>query len=241
MSASTILLRALSAHGGLERWSALRHLSATGAIGGGLWAAKGHAHALDRVTIHADPHRPLLRYADVGPDGGAMLFTPDRVVVYDRDGRATASRSEPRPAIAARPRDEPWDALDLAYFSGYAMWTYLTIPFVFAGAGFAVSEGEPWHERGERWDRLHVRFPEHVPSHSARQTFYVDADGLLRRHDYQVDVLGGLQSAQYLDGHRAFDGFVFPTRRRVYARQPDNHPDRGRVAVAIDIASLELH
>jgi len=33
-----------------------------------------------------------------------------------------------------------WDDLHLAYFSGYAMWNYLTTPFLFAMEGFEVEE-----------------------------------------------------------------------------------------------------
>ena len=58
--------------------------------------------------------------------------------------------------------DTPWDPLQLAYFAGYAMWTYLTTPFVLCGATSASSpeEVEPWPESGEA-----VAAPEgHVPS-----------------------------------------------------------------------------
>ena len=42
----------------------------------------------------------------------------------------------------------PWDVLQLAYFIGYAMWNYLTTPFLFTYPGVEAREIEPWHEAG---------------------------------------------------------------------------------------------
>jgi len=44
--------------------------------------------------------------------------------------------------------------LQLAYFAGYAMWTYLNIPFLLAGPGVESEELETWQEAGETWRRL---------------------------------------------------------------------------------------
>ena len=84
-----------------------------------------------------------------------------------------------------------WDPLHLAYFNGYAMWTYLTTPFFMAMPGFKVTEISPWQEGGESWRGLRVRFPDDIASHSKEQDFYYGDDFLLRRHDYHVDVAGG--------------------------------------------------
>ena len=43
----------------------------------------------------------------------------------------------------------PWDALHRAYFNGYALWTYLTTPFLLAMDGVRVEETEPWQEGSE--------------------------------------------------------------------------------------------
>jgi hypothetical protein len=49
--------------------------------------------------------------------------------------------------------------LQLAYFVGTAMWTYLTQPFTFAHPGFQTTELDPWPEKGEQWRRLRVIWP----------------------------------------------------------------------------------
>jgi hypothetical protein len=47
-----------------------------------------------------------------------------------------------------------WDPLHRAYFNGYALWTYLTTPFLLAMGGFTLREIEPWREGAETWRGL---------------------------------------------------------------------------------------
>jgi len=133
-----------------------------------------------------------------------------------------------------------WDDLQLIYFQGYAMWTYLSTPFSLRRSGFKLQEIEPWSEDGEQWRRLKVTFPSSIHSHSTEQIFYFDARGLIRRHDYSVDIMGGTSSAHYATEHRTFGGIVFPTKRRVYTYDADNRPVLERVAVSIDVSDVEV-
>ena len=50
------------------------------------------------------------------------------------------------------------------------------------------------------------------------QVFYYDDAFMQRRMDYSPDVTGTPPVAHYAYGHKTFDGFVFPTRRRVLLR-----------------------
>jgi hypothetical protein len=68
----------------------------------------------------------------------------------------------------------------------YALWTYLTQPFLYTYPGFAVQEIEPWEEDGEDWRRLKVIFPDTIASYTRAQVSYFGTDGLLRRHDYPM-------------------------------------------------------
>jgi hypothetical protein len=99
------------------------------------------------------------------------------------------SRDSPRTSFAGHVNETPWDQLHAAYFNGYALWTYLTQPFLYAYPGFVTDEIEPWEENGETWRRLKVIFPDNIASHAREQITYFGADGLMRRHDYAVDVL----------------------------------------------------
>src|SRR5271166_88869 len=55
-------------------------------------------------------------------------------------------------------------------------------------------------------------------------------DGLLRRHDYTVDILGGATGLNYASDYRDVDGIIVPTKRRVYA------PSNSARLLAIDPA-----
>ena len=101
-----------------------------------------------------------------------------------------AERDDPRAAFAGHRPETPWDELHVAYFSGYAMWNYLTSPFLFTRPGCAVEEIEPWPEDGQAWRRPRVEYPGDIATHNRVQEFYFDGSGLLRRHDYTADGRG---------------------------------------------------
>jgi hypothetical protein len=130
--------------------------------------------------------------------------------------------------------------LQLADFAGYAMWTYLNTPFLFALPGIKTEELDTWQEDGASWRRLKVRFPERVATHSAEQTFYFDQQGLLRRHDYDVDVAGGTPAAHYVSASTEVSGIVVPTRHRIFPRQPDGSSAPAPLVVSIDISDIEF-
>jgi hypothetical protein len=130
-----------------------------------------------------------------------------------------------RPAgMARRPR---WSDEDVVHFAGYALWGYIAAPFMFAEEGFTVVELPR--------RRLRVDFPERIPTHSRRQTFYFDGEAVLQRLDYTAEViLGPLGRAK----HRCFehtwiDGLLIPMRRRVTPRGA-----RFPTLVSIDIEEL---
>ena len=54
-----------------------------------------------------------------------------------------------------------------------------------------MEEIDPWEEDGETWRWLKAIFPVHIASQTRQQVSYFGPDGLMRRHDYNVDVPGG--------------------------------------------------
>src|SRR5260370_737072 len=109
------------------------------------------------------------------------------------------------------------------------MWTYLNTPFLLVRPGVESEELEPWRDSGETWRRLKVRFPTEIATHSAEQTLYFDRQGLLKRHDYDVEISGGTAAAHYVSDLKEFSGIVFPTTRRIFTRQrgPCRHRPSG--------------
>jgi hypothetical protein len=235
-----LLDKVLAAHGGLERWKALERLTVTVVSSGGLFAVKGMPQeAIPReqtVTLHEES-------ASVFPFGNPdwrTRFTPQRVAIESSTGAVVRERANPRSSFDGHGLLTPWDPLQRAYFNGYAMWTYLTTPFFMAMPGFEVTEIAPWQEGVERWRGLRVRFPDAIVSHSQDQDFYFGEDLLLRRHDYRVDIAGGLPAAQYVGDYISADGIRLPTRRRAYMRAPDLKPIRDLLMVAIDFTNVRF-
>jgi hypothetical protein len=77
--------------------------------------------------------------------------------------------------------DTPWDDIH-AYFSGEALWTYLTTPFLYTWPGFVTEEITPIQVGGETWRRLKVTFPDRIKTHTQNRS-RVLARRLLRRQD----------------------------------------------------------
>jgi hypothetical protein len=230
----------LTAHGGLERWNAFDKVSVTVVTGGELWAMKGIQMDAFARRASAAIHEEWSTVTPFGNPDWTMTFVPGRLVVEDRARHIVAERDNPSAAFAGHALNTPWDRLHRAYFNGYALWTYLTTPFLLALAGVEVREVAPWDENGETWRVLRASFPPAIATHSREQDFYFGPDFLLRRHDYQVDIAGGLPAAQYVYDMQEFDGIMFPTKRRAHPRLDNGQPARETVLVSIDLADYKM-
>ena len=126
----------LEAHGGLERWRQLDSVSAHLVQGGALWALKGQQGVLDDVFVRASLHQERESHHPFGTPDRRSVFTPQRVAIETTTGEVIETLEQPRASFAGHTLETPWTTLQLAYFVGTAMWTYLTQPFTFAMTGF---------------------------------------------------------------------------------------------------------
>jgi hypothetical protein len=240
---SGLLAEVLAAHGGLERWRAVTALTAHGTFGG-LLRARFPANRMTNVTVRVQLAEQHAVFHGFPEDDQRAVFDRGDVRIETRDGELIKRRSNARAAFAGRSglrRNLRWDALDAAYFAGYAWWNYLTTPFLLTREGLAVAEGDPSPAASQRWRRLEVSFPRDIHTHSPRQTLHVDPSGLIRRHDYIAQPIGRwAHAAHYCSDHRHFDGLVFPTRRRVRPRGPGGRSLPNPVLVALDIDHIEI-
>src|ERR1700749_1910444 len=186
----------LEAHGGLRLWDEFERVGATIVSGGGLFPLKGvpQDSSPRRMTVWLHEERSSV-FPFGAPDQRTM-FTPERVAIEKLDGTIVAERRAPRDSFAGHQMSTPWDALHRAYFNGYALWTYLTTPFLLALDGVRVEETEPWREGAETWRVLRAYFPGSIETHSLIQDFFFGEDFMLRRHDYSVNIAGGFGAAQ---------------------------------------------
>jgi hypothetical protein len=233
-----LLETVLEAHGGLERWNQLDSVSARLTQGGVLWAVKGQAGVLDDVVVTASLHDERVSHRPFGAPDRRSAFTPERVAIETDDGSVLDVLREPRASFAGHVTETPWSTLQLAYFAGTAMWTYLTQPFTFAMPGFQTSELEPWDESGQRWRRLRVIWPSNLATHSTEQTLYFDDDGLLARHDYDVEINGGNTAAHYVSDYDEVAGIKLPTKHRIVPRTPDGASLAEPLFVSIDLSEI---
>jgi hypothetical protein len=168
------------------------------------------------------------------------VFVPDRLTLETLAGEVVQSRENPEASFAGQTIETPWDSFHVAYFASEALWTYLTSPFLYTYRGFESEEIEPRNENGEVWRRLKVTFPDYVASHTKTQVTHFGPDGLMRRHDYTVDILGGATGANYMTNYREFQGIMMPTTRRIYAYDEAMQKVPEPLLVSLDFGELSF-
>jgi hypothetical protein len=236
---SDLLESAVAAHGGLDRWNQVKSITVDASITGALWYVKSKGDALKDVRFEVDTTRQLLTMDFVGQDKRSV-FEPLRVVIQRRDGVLIDARDDPERSFDGHQLETPWDNIHLAYFSGEALWTYLNTPFLYAWPGFVTEEITPIEVDGETWRRLKVTFPDHIKSHTRQQISCFGPDGLLRRSDFTIDVIGGATGLVYATDYRDVDGIIIPTTRRGYAWQGDYQLVPEPLLVAIDMGEITI-
>ena len=240
---SDLLDEVLAAHGGLERWRAVTALTAHGRFGG-LLRTRMPGNRMADVNVRVEMAEQRTVFYGFPQEDQQAVFDRGDVRTETRDGELINARRNPRAAftgISGLRRNVRWDALDAAYFAGYAWWNYLSSPLLLIRDGVTVTEGGTWSEAGERWRRLEVSFRPDIHTHSRRQTFYVDDAGLIRRHDYVAYPIGRwARAAHYCENHQRFGGLVFPTRRRVHPQGPGGRSLPQPILVALDIDQIDI-
>ena len=237
----TVIDDAVKAHGGLDRWLAVTSLGAPVSIGGSLWADRGHDGVLADAAVLVDPHRQRVEFSGFGPQRLRTWLEPRLVTVCTEGGTEVDRRRDPR---ASFPRGSAalWDDIQVAYFASYAIWNYLTLPFLLTTPGVEVSEVEPWPAGDPSWRRLRADFgAAPIETHNRVQYYNFDSENLLVRHDYDADVLGGASASNQAADYREFSGLLFPTRRRVTARDSVGAAGTGPILVSIDFGDITLH
>lgn len=196
----------LAAHGGREAWESASEVTARIRSGGVALAAKragGPFKSYEARISMREPRTVVTPYP-----GGRGVFDGDSVRLETAGGELIERRDAMRARFPGVRRRIRWDPLDALYFAGYALWNYFTTPLLLTRA-----------DCREDGRRLHAIFPDDLPTHSRRQTFHFDDDGLLTRIDYTAEVFGLWARAKHVcTGHLQFDGLVYPTSRRVTPR-----------------------
>ena len=232
-----LLQLAVDAHGGLKRWNEIHAVTVEASLTGAIWFVKSQGDYLKNVVMTVDTKRERMVTDFPGQDK-RFVFEPPRLVMERRDGSVLMERQNPEQSFVGQLRETPWDDLHVAYFQGEALWTYLNTPFLYTRPGFVTEEIEAIQTDGERWRRLKVTFPDDIKSHTKVQISCFGPDGLLRRHDYTVDILGGATWLNYASDYKDVDGIIIPTKRRIYAYEGDYQLVPEPLLVGIDMGEI---
>jgi hypothetical protein len=234
-----LLKAALDAHGGLNVWNSFQGLEAHVSIGGALWDLKQLQGVFNntRVELKLRSEHVTVHLLDTGE---RIVFTPTNIALETEAGKTLETRGDPRSAFIGQTANSKWDKLHAGYFASYALWGYLATPFLYTYPGFVAREVDPWSENGEQWRVLEVTFPEPYAAHTRTQYVYFGEDGLVRRHLYTVDVLGGAPGTNYAAEYQSINGLMVATRRRILAfneaRQKIDEP----ILVSIDLDDIHF-
>lgn len=231
---------AIEAHGGMERWKKVKSINAEMSITGAIWYVKSRPDVLKSVFIEAETQKERLVMLFSGEDK-KTIFEPELISIRLGADDEYQHWNSPKKSFAGHALDTPWQDVHVAYFSGEAVWTYLTSPFLYTYPGFLTKEIEPWEENGEVWRRLKIIFPDNIASHTKEQVSYFGPDGLLRRHDYTVDILGGATGANYASGYQNINGIMIASDRKIFAYQGNDHDViKDPLLVSIEMSSISF-
>src|SRR5277367_2640587 len=150
-----LLKLAVEAHGGLDRWNKVKAIKVAASITGGIWYVKGKGDFLKNVVLTVQTGKQHVIVDFPGQDKRA-IFQPDRIVIETAGGTLIEARDDPEKSFAGQQRETPWDDIQVAYFAGEAMWTYLNTPFLYTHEGFKTEEIAPLKLETETWRRLKV-------------------------------------------------------------------------------------
>lgn len=232
-AARALLEAAVRRHGGWEAWRSVGTLEVRPKVLSGLvpWM-KGHGRTF-RLPARAeiDPHEARATFFDYPSPGGRGTFLAGRVDLVDERG-ASNSAAEARLRFRGLGKLRRWTPADALYFFGYALTHYHSLPFT-------LGQGKPLALRRARFAGrwlagVEVELPPALVTHSRRQTFYFEEDGLLRRHDYVADIIGSWARGAHLwRGFATVAGLEVATERHVVVRL-------GRRATAMVALHAEL-
>jgi len=235
-----LLEQVLDVHGGLENWRRVNTVDFRLTLRGAALEVKQQPQGLRDVMVKVDTKRPRTLITPFPAPGRRGLYEEGQVRIESDAGVRMSSVEEPRTSFGGYTPKSPWTESQFLYFISYALNNYMTMPFLLAADGVQCEEIAPHEEHGERWRVLKVSFPRSIEVHCQEQKLYFNDAGHLVRNDYAPEVSRGT-AAHYTFDHKNFDGFIFPTHRRVVFRDADNRTHlRGPSIFRLDIESVVL-
>lgn len=237
LNAAELRAAIVSAWGGAERWRRARRIQAALHTGGWAFRMRGRG-AVRNVRATLDVHSFHVELADFPGPGRSAEVGRDFLRV---DGREERPRSTN--LLRSGRRRLYWDAGDFAYFVGYAIWNYLTLPALLLRDDIRWATAAPLHlqKSAQVHTILRGHFPSEIPTHCATQDFYFDSTARLARHDYTAEAFGDFAcAANIVDALDCADGFQWVRRRAVHPRAAYERGVNGPTLVDVEVPEFRV-
>jgi hypothetical protein len=210
---SSLAERVVAAYGGEELWRTATAVEALLDTGGFLFRWK-RGRGLRGLHIRTEIREPRTFMKPFYEPEQVGILDGQDVRLETTDGKVIESRKDARAGFPWGRRFLWWDKLDFAYFFGYAMWNYLTLP------ALILRDEIDWREVSE--NTLEATFPPHLPTHCPTMQYHFDPEtSLLHQYDYTSEPFGGFAVAAHMTPeHRTVDGVTFASKRRVMPKWP---------------------
>lgn len=218
-AAQEAIERAIERHGGMKRYEQVdRIICEIYTLGGFGMARRGlnTKFPMPRiVTLMPRENRAILH--DFPSPGRECHFDNGRVAEVAKGEAPVFVEDNYRVKMMSVSRfRRPWNTLEAAYFFGYAMTHYTSMPYSLKGVkvvDFATRDSGDWATR------IDFEYPPMSHTHSQRETIYFDKSGLLVRHDYRPEVSSPIaRAANFSREYKDFDGYLITERREVFFR-----------------------
>jgi hypothetical protein len=211
---SPLIEAACSSHGGLNAWSKVESFNGRfSRLGGPIPLFKGMGATFEMPTAFSvHPHERKTVFHDYPHRGRRTVFdgstAPVRMLVFTPN-QERSELPDYRQRFRGLGKWRRWNSTDAAYFFGYALLTYFSVPFLLRDCEVLRAKK----------DSVTVRFPATFESHCEVQTFWFDSNGLIARHDYSAEILGKVFSgAHYSADFTEVQGLQLAQARRVVPR-----------------------
>lgn len=174
------------------------------------------------LSIRCEIHRPWTRIDPIDRRGRIGVLDGQDVRLESPGGETIETRPGARALFRRGRRTFYWDALDLTYFLGYALWNYFTLP------ALLMREDIVWADVEE--GVLESSFPPELPTHGRAQRHIFDRQtGLLARYEYKPEIVTGADWVANVVLERGdFEGIPYEARRKVLSMDRDTRAPQRR-------------
>jgi len=209
---NAVVDRAIEAHGGESTWRAVQTIATNWTFHGAMFKLRLRESQLKGLSARISTKTQRVEVSPFASGDATGIYTPARVELTRGNGTAS-SLDNPRSAFSNLRTLAWWTDLEMLYFAGYVLWNYAQLPFLLLWQGLRLEDAGTTVKDGETWNKVAVTFPRAVATHSPQQMFYFGPDGLLRRHDYYVEILNRFaRGARYIHATQRVGGLVLPSR-----------------------------